>query len=217
MFCWLLEHLPSGVYTVSLTAITIADCASSVTFTNYIEVLPVPVACGNVLEDISIVYDLSQATFHFEDCSTNATSWNWDFGDGTTSSEQNPTHTYSYLDTFYVILTASNKFCSDTMRIGPIIVVFFDEVFFPSAFSPNGDVKNDFFHELGGDGITALYYAVYDRWGELLYEASNQNAQGWDGKNKGTDCEVGVYVWVANATFVNGTQISRKGNVTLVR
>lgn len=44
----------------------------------------------------------------FTDQTTNAVSWAWDFGDGATSTMQNPTHTYSLVDTFTVLLTVSN-------------------------------------------------------------------------------------------------------------
>jgi gliding motility-associated-like protein len=90
-------------------------------------------------------------------------------------------------------------------------------LYFPSAFSPNQDGNNDFFHEIGGLGITSLYYVVYDRWGELLYETNDQYAQGWNGIYKGKKCDVGVYVWYAEATFVSGDRFKFKGNVTLVR
>lgn len=53
-------------------------------------------------------------TCSFYDNSTNATSWSWDFGDGSTSTIQNPTHTYSQQGTFHVCLTITKDTCSDT-------------------------------------------------------------------------------------------------------
>ncbi|MGC9310870.1 MAG: PKD domain-containing protein, partial [Candidatus Aenigmatarchaeota archaeon] len=51
----------------------------------------------------------------FTDLTQNSpNSWNWDFGDGETSSEQNPTHTYLSPGTYTVTLTASNSEGSDT-------------------------------------------------------------------------------------------------------
>jgi gliding motility-associated-like protein len=184
---------------------------------NYINVRPVPIACGETEEDLSHPYDLSQSTFHFVNCSQYATSYSWSFGDGFTSTEENPTHTYNSIDSFYVVLTASNGFCDDTFKIGPIIIILIDEVHFPTAFSPNGDGYNDFFHELGGIGITDLYYAIYDRWGELIFETNDQQSKGWDGTYKGEECEVDVYVWKSRATFISGSQKAQSGNVTLVR
>jgi PKD repeat protein len=52
----------------------------------------------------------------FTDLSTGApTSWSWDFGDGNTSTAQNPSHTYDTPGTYTVSLTATNSFGSDTV------------------------------------------------------------------------------------------------------
>lgn len=51
----------------------------------------------------------------FYDLSTNATSWSWDFGDGTTSTVQDPLHTYTHGGTFTVKLVASNSGSTDTL------------------------------------------------------------------------------------------------------
>lgn len=53
----------------------------------------------------------------FTDLSTNATSWNWDFGDGTNSTEQNPMHTYSAIGNYTVNLTVSNAISSDSKNV----------------------------------------------------------------------------------------------------
>jgi len=54
-------------------------------------------------------------SIQFSDESTkNPTSWDWDFGDGNTSSDQNPTHTYANPGTYTVELTVSNSAGSDT-------------------------------------------------------------------------------------------------------
>ncbi len=58
-------------------------------------------------------YTTSQS-IQFTDNSTNATSWTWNFGDGTTSTLQNPTHTYTTPGTYTVTLTASNNVGNST-------------------------------------------------------------------------------------------------------
>lgn len=62
------------------------------------------------------IYDaLNDPTIQFTDKSTNKpTSWLWDFGDGTTDTNQNTIHTYAMNDTVEVCLTATNKYGSDT-------------------------------------------------------------------------------------------------------
>jgi gliding motility-associated-like protein len=207
----------AGSYSVSLTVTSAFGCTDTEVKNDFIQVLPVPVACGTTQEDLSHPYDLTQSTFHFENCSEGASDYVWDFGDGFISDEENPVHTYTNLDTFFVTLIASNGYCADTALIGPIEIVLINQVYFPLAFSPNNDGHNDFFHELGGIGVTDLYYAVYNRWGELIYESDDLQSTGWDGTYKGKECDVGVYVWRADAGFVNGSRTSVSGNVTLIR
>lgn len=57
---------------------------------------------------------ISPLTVNFTDLSENATNWAWDFGDGATSNEQNPTHIYTQGGSFTVKLTASNSGSTDT-------------------------------------------------------------------------------------------------------
>src|SRR5690606_40112111 len=60
----------------------------------------------------------------FDDSSENPTSWEWDFGDGNTSTDQNPVHTYAAANTYTVCLIASNvngqgtQACQDVTVIG---------------------------------------------------------------------------------------------------
>ena len=62
-------------------------------------------------------------TVQFYDLSTNATSWNWQFGDGGTSTEQDPVHIYTRGGTFTVTLVASNSGSSDTLVSTDLITV----------------------------------------------------------------------------------------------
>ena len=61
-----------------------------------------------------------------------------------------------------------------------------------------------------------MSYKIYNRWGSLVFETGSTNGV-WDGKQNGEDCEVGVYIWEANATMLNGNHLYKKGNVTLLR
>lgn len=79
-----------------------------------------PVKADFYAETVSGVAPL---TVQFYDLSTNATSWAWDFGDGTTSTEQDPIHTYTTGGTFTVKLTASNSGSSDVLISTDLITV----------------------------------------------------------------------------------------------
>ena len=88
-------------------------------------------------------------------------------------------------------------------------------VYIPNIFSPNSDGQNDVFL-VHGENIETLNFAIYNRWGEKVFETQNKN-EGWDGNYKGKPCSPDVYVYHATIMFKDGTETSRKGNVTLVR
>jgi PKD repeat protein len=99
-----------GTYTISLTA-TNANGQDTVTKNNYIVVTAGPVA------NFKVDQRIGKAPFivKFRDLSTgNPTKWDWDFGDGTTSTEQNPQHVYQNEGAYDVRLTVSNQYGSDT-------------------------------------------------------------------------------------------------------
>jgi len=90
-----------------------------------------------------------------------------------------------------------------------------NQVFVPNAFTPNGDGKNDIVY-VRGPNIRSLKFYVYDQWGELIYSTINQTG-GWDGTYKGSKEPVGVYVYYVEAIMNDGTQVNKKGSITLLR
>lgn len=96
------------------------------------------------------------------------------------------------------------------------------ELYLPTAFSPNGDGINDVFSVYGNDQVRAIHlFAVYDRWGNVLYRQSilpiNDPATGWDGTFRGRMMDPGVYVYVVEFEFSDGSIGLYKGDVQLVR
>ncbi|MCS6819017.1 MAG: gliding motility-associated C-terminal domain-containing protein, partial [Chitinophagales bacterium] len=88
-------------------------------------------------------------------------------------------------------------------------------VYLPNAFTPNGDGKNDIL-VVRSLSITELYFAVYDRWGQLVFETRNPQ-QGWDGSYGGKPLDSGVFGYYLKARCDNGEFIEKKGNVTLLK
>ena len=105
---------------------------------------------------------------------------------------------------------------TDTVRIG-VIHIYCEHpyVFVPNTFSPNGDGINDVLY-VRGDWVESLHFAIYDRWGEKMFETDNQH-RGWDGTCRGKPCEQGVYVYYLEVHCKGQTKNLLKGNVTLVR
>ncbi|MFN4285005.1 MAG: PKD domain-containing protein [Lacibacter sp.] len=99
----------TGLYTIRLIVFN-NRCPDTAEAIGYIRVLP-PVARFN----FSVNCTGTKQQVAFTDQSTQATSWLWDFGDGNTSTLQNPTHTYAALGTYNVTLTTSNGSCSHSV------------------------------------------------------------------------------------------------------
>ena len=114
-------------------------------------------------------------------------------------------------------LTVTNSIgCTSTDTINVKVYFLPPDIYVPSAFTPSGDAKNDLFRPIP-IGIKSLEsFAVYNRWGLLLYKTS-KIGDGWDGKYKGVTQDAGTFVWQANATDYKNKKIFRKGTVILIR
>ena len=88
-------------------------------------------------------------------------------------------------------------------------------VFIPNAFTPNGDGNNDVLY-VRGRNIEELYFAVYDRWGELMFESTDVNI-GWDGTYKDSELDPAVFGYFVEGVCDNGEPFFIKGNVSLLR
>lgn len=118
-------------------------------------------------------------------------------------------------DQLYKLNTVTEKGCKKETQImikrynGP-------ELYIPTAFTPNGDGKNDFF-KVVPIGIKSFgYLAVYNRHGQLVYKTTNF-FEGWDGTYRGVELGTGTFVYIAEAVDYKGRKMFRKGTVTLIR
>jgi gliding motility-associated-like protein len=96
------------------------------------------------------------------------------------------------------------------------------QVYFPTAFSPNGDGINDAFTVFGGTNLRRIAgLEVYDRWGGQLFSgkdlAPNDDSSGWDGTRAGRRAPSGVYVYVARLLMDDGKEHLQYGSVVLMR
>ncbi|MDR2009582.1 MAG: gliding motility-associated C-terminal domain-containing protein [Bacteroidales bacterium] len=107
----------------------------------------------------------------------------------------------------------------DTVRIKVKEVICTDPyIYVPTAFTPNNDGKNDYFKPYYASTlVTSIYFAVYDRWGNVIFQTDKLDNIGWDGTYKGEKLASDVYVFYLKAGCFNGEEYSHKGNVTLLR
>jgi gliding motility-associated-like protein len=97
-----------------------------------------------------------------------------------------------------------------------ILVVNQAEFFLPTAFTPNGDGRNDIFRPIAVGYKTLNYFRVYNRWGEKVYFGQSLDA-GWDGTYNNKKADLGTYFWEISFTDRFGKDAFLKGDVTLLR
>jgi len=123
--------------------------------------------------------------------------------------------------TFVTLEIISPEGCTATDRVD-IVVRKDRNIYIPSAFSPNGDGRNDHFTIYGGKGVEKVnYLRVFDRWGETVFAADelplNFDAMGWNGTFKGKTLEAGVFIFVAEIEFTDGYVEKYSGDVTILK
>lgn len=119
--------------------------------------------------------------------------------------------------TYWVIVSDAHCTTQDTIVIQQQYCNCMVEM--PTAFTPNGDGKNDIFRPIVPQSCPLQTYMlqIYSRWGELIFSSHNTNL-GWDGTYKGHPVEIGTYQYQLNyATPDTGEQQYLKGDVTLIR
>ncbi|MEZ5046495.1 MAG: CotH kinase family protein [Chitinophagaceae bacterium] len=86
----------------------------------------------------------------------------------------------------------------------------------PSAFSPNGDGKNDVFTIYAGKDVIGTDMTIFDRWGNELFHSKDKN-KGWDGTYKNRAVEMGTYQYFIRVKYRDNTIEDFKGDVTVIR
>ena len=107
-----------------------------------------------------------------------------------------------------------------------IVSIFVDRtrsVYFPNAFSPNGDGGNDRFLPFARRSAVRQVnsFQIFNRWGDSVFEnydfQPNSPSEGWDGTERGQPLNPAVFVYVAEIEFIDGVKEVFKGEVVLVR
>lgn len=116
----------------------------------------------------------------------------------------------------YYVLPQMPGCAQDSLTLSLTIEDCSEKIFYiPSAFSPNGDGRNDRFNYIASPLTSGEMY-IYDRWGRKVF-SSTQPTYGWDGNINGNEGEIGVYVYLIRITYTDGTEEVKKGNITLIR
>ncbi len=162
-----------GTYSVSLIVNTPAGMAS-VNEEDYIIISGGP-------NSLFTTTQISDAEIAFNNISVDADSYLWDFGDGTTSTEESPTHTYTASDSYTVTLTATNECGSTTTTVTIEITVTnvadinsqFNLSASPNPFSEQVNITYDLQEATGQAQLV-----IYDIIGKQVFQQTINDRSG---------------------------------------
>ena len=188
--------------------VSIGSCADTTNCT--VNVFPAPVVTTNGVTQVSCNGGNDGSAVITVNGGTSPYMYNWSPTGGTNAGA-----TGLNAGT-YVITVTDAKGCSQVQTI-TISEPTFTHLAVPNAFSPNNDGENDFFC-LQGDNycIEELTITIYDRWGEKVFESNDSNFC-WDGIFHGKMMNTAVFVYYFKTILISGEQITKKGNISLVR
>lgn len=203
------KAFPTNTTTYSVT-ITDLTCNVSDVLTTTVTVNPLPIVAVSKANDIDCTNSSSQLN------ATGASSYSWSpAGSLDNSTIANPLATPTAA-THYTVIGTDALGC----RNSDTITVHFSGTnpggyYMPTAFSPNYDGLNDCYSIKYWGAIQELEFSIYNRWGERIFFTKNPS-DCWNGKYKGQDQDIGVYVYMIKAKTLCGDTF-KKGLFTLIR
>lgn len=215
-----------GNYDVRLIVKDYHECYDTIDST--ITVHPTPLSAFIIIDSVSNIAGKIQ----LQNKSEGADSYLWDFGNGSTSTDENPIVTYTDDGTYTIMLVASNNFgCADSAFYR--YDMLFKGLYVPNAFVPESNIQGVNVFKPVGVNLKIYKVQVLDSWGQLLWESSLLDSHGrpvesWNGRDaNGVIYASGTYVWKINAVFIDGTtwegssvgkgEAKTIGTVTLIR
>jgi gliding motility-associated-like protein len=202
---------PAVTSTYTVYGTDSSGCNDSTKFTLDLNSIPIDSFTSTA---VSVCYPLQ---IQFSNTSSGAISYLWNFGDGVTSADQNPSHEFVKPGIYEVTLIAkSANGCTDTLSVADTITSYTANVYVSNSFTPLIPGVNQLFRpNIECTAATGYVFKVYDRWGMLLYETNNLT-DGWDGTYKGKLQSLDTYVYYIQMTCGN-CSFFKKGDVTLLK
>ncbi len=207
-------YTATGNYEVKLYAETDKGCKDTIAkyFPNLVKPQP-----KSFFENILVDSYDKYTTYQFTNKSQGETTYLWDFGDGTTSTNENPQKIYGVIGQFPISLTVSNSWNCDDTYTKKIDVVPTAYINIPNAFSPGSrDTLNAYFRVEGIYFTKEIEMHIFNRWGEEIFY-SNQLAPKWDGQYKGELVPDGIYTYLIRILDYKNKLHIYKGNLTVIK
>ena len=124
-------------------------------------------------------------------------------------------------NTEYTVQVKNRGGCMARDRVTVFVICNGANLFVPNTFSPNGDGTNDIFYPRGTGLFKVKSLRIFTRWGEVVFEKTNFDANnaayGWDGTSKGQKVNPDVFVYTLEVVCDNGSVLTYRGNISLVK
>jgi gliding motility-associated-like protein len=209
----------SPVTTTSYTVIG-SDSRKCFADTAQISILVAPLPTFNIV-DSAVTLNVGSAYTIKTENSPNVIGWAWLPPYGLSCANCGAPVASPKADVTYTAQAITAFGCVAADNIAFKVICNNANIFIPNTFSPNNDSKNDYFYPQGTGLFTIKSLRIFNRWGVLIFAKTNLGANiasnGWDGKYNGVDQQPDVYVYIMDVLCENGSVLSYKGNVTLIR
>ncbi|MEN0005572.1 MAG: PKD domain-containing protein [Bacteroidota bacterium] len=198
-------YTEAGFFDVTLVASYDSICFDSIELIDAVEMLLSPTASFEFRD----LPGTPAGAIDFINTSENALSYFWDFGDGATSTEENPDHRYEENNVWQVFLeaTGANGCVDDT--IVTVQPIFFKGLWIPTGLTPESGIGDTRLFKPAGAGLEEYHVQVFSQHGELIWESElledGRPVEAWDGTLNGEIVPQDVYVWKAFGVFEDGT------------
>ncbi|MDD4234702.1 MAG: PKD domain-containing protein [Bacteroidales bacterium] len=203
-----------GNYLVSVDITTAAGCTERGTTTVRVHTSPIADFIAHPWST-----GLFDSQIDFTDQSIDAYAWEWHFGDGHQTGEQNPTHVYYDQGEFPVMLIAfSQEGCIDTV-VHNVEIIEDHRLYMPTAINIRTPGNDELYPKGVGFDYDSYKFEVYNRWGELIFTTNDINEH-WKGRysqNKGDYVPQGMYVWIITLKDKYGKDHTYSGQVTVFK
>ncbi len=208
----------AGCYDITLVTDD-GNCILSSSITDLVCVEETPNASFSASPSTIEMWD---ETVYFSNQSQGADTYNWTFGNFTSSTETNPIVAFEDIEGNQTIILVASTIngCTDTA----ILVIPYEQTpiyYVPNSFTPDNDEHNHTWKPIFTAGFDPFDYSVliYNRWGELIWESYNHTI-GWDGSYGPENllCQDGVYTYkIGFKSTYNDKKYQITGHINLIR
>ena len=136
-------------------------------------------------------------------------SYKWNTGQTSNSIEIKDSGTY-------ILQAVDTNGCTDKDSIEVKIKSCPVKIFFPNAFTPNKDGRDDIYKPVLIARPVLYRFDIYNRWGQLVFESRDPET-GWDGRTKNIEQDSGTFIWICTYQFADGKKNISHGTVLLLR